>query len=81
MSDTVREYKGEEYPDKSRKKIKDKKQFVHRGDGWSTKSQGGSGNKMGWGGFFGAHNWRNLPKWLYRKYKEKQLYFNFYLIK
>ncbi len=47
-----------------------KKSFVFRGEIWSTKSGGGIGNKRGWGG---ASNWRVLPKWLYRKYKEKEL--------
>lgn len=50
---------------------KPRKRFVFRGDGWATKARGGIGNKAGWGGF--PSNWRCLPKWLYKKYKEKQL--------
>lgn len=67
MSNTIREYKGKEYPDKSRKDNGDRKSFVFRGDGWATKARGGVGNKRGWGGF---SSWKNLPKWLYNKYKE-----------
>jgi hypothetical protein len=60
MSRSYHEYNGVEYPEyyrgnrKARLKGKrDRKRFVHRGDGWATKSQGGPGNKRAYGHFTG----------------------------
>lgn len=68
MSHTKRRYKDIEYNDKSTKKKSDRKRFVFQGEGWTTKARGGVGNKRAWGG---KSNLRGLPKWLYKKYKEK----------
>ncbi len=42
---------------------KPRKQFMWRGEGWSSKARGGVGNKSGWK--------MPIPKWLLQKYKEK----------
>ena len=70
MSRTFRNIKGEQYPDKSEKKKADRKQFVHHGQGWSTKAQGGVGNKRGWPA---GSPYKVMPQWKYLEYKEKDL--------
>lgn len=42
---------------------KPRKSFMYRGDGWSSKARGGVGNKAGWKGW--------MPKWFFKKLKEK----------
>lgn len=64
MGKTIRNYKGIDYPDKSKKKERDRKRFVYRDEGWSTKSQGGGGNKRAWK--------NGLPNWKYKQLKEQQ---------
>ncbi len=54
MGKTYRKYKGKEYQDRVesprcfKKSLGDRKEFVWRGEGWSTTSQGGVGNKSAW---------------------------------
>jgi len=70
MGKTIRYYKGEAHRDKSEKKGQDRKQFVYRDEGYTTKAQGGPGNKRAWGGSAGV---KVIPKFLYQRYKEKDL--------
>ena len=70
MSKTTRNIQGKEFPDSKmcenpQKDKNPKKSFVYRGEGWTTKARGGSGNKRGW------KNW--IPKWLFKKYKSEPI--------
>lgn len=50
-------------PDKSDKNDKERKHFVYIGEGYTTKAQGGPGNKRAWK--------QPMPKWKYKQIKEK----------
>ena len=64
MGKTIRHYKGEELKDKSRKKKSSRKSFMHREENWSSKSNGGPGNKRYWDN-------KLITKDQYIKYKNK----------
>ncbi len=67
MSRTLRNYRGDTFPDGDvqnyDKDKKPKKRFMYRGDGWSSKARGGVGNKVAWKSF--------IPKWLFKKLKKE----------
>jgi len=70
MSRTIRIIQGKKFPDSKlcqnpQKDKNPRKSFVYNGENCYTKSNGGPGNKRGWRNF--------IPKWLYKKYKEKVL--------
>ncbi len=50
MGKTFRNYKGNEYPDKSQKKKASRKSFMFSGDLPYAKANGGPGLKRGWAG-------------------------------
>jgi len=72
MSRSTDTYKGKVYRQKYRrhktKAKRDKKRFVWQGEGWSTKAQGGPGNKRAWGSRNGMSV--GLPKWLWKRKKQ-----------
>jgi hypothetical protein len=70
MSRTLRDHKGIEYPEKTRKKLKDKKFFGYGEDNWARLG-GKDGKKRSYGHFSGMS--ALYPKHMVKRKKEVQL--------